>query len=134
MINESQVGGYVGVINYSEPKGGKFKHVAITVITEESFKKPDGTFQNFTESIKVEAWGVLAELINKNVKVGFLVYAKGPLRSNMYTPSSGGGRRKYYYVLAKKIKILARTGKEAAASVEEFDMVEDVEGELQGIE
>lgn len=132
MLNKAILIGNVGAIKYSEPQEGKYKHVQMTVMCDSSVKKSDGTFKTYTESLKVEAWGVLAELVDKFVKVGFLVSIDGANRSNMYF--SGGQKRKYSYILAKTIKVLAKTGKEEAESGGDFDLSSDPDGEFEGMD
>ncbi len=79
MLNELNVIGNVGMINPVKEFEGGNKVVNFTVASNKVWKDKDGKKQEKTTWFNIDAWGSLAETIEKYVKQGDLVYIKGAM-------------------------------------------------------
>lgn len=71
------------------------KNTTLTVATTERYKNRDGQVQERTEWHTVVCWRNLADIAEKWVKKGDLVYVEGKIRSREYEDRDGQKRRVY---------------------------------------
>lgn len=71
------------------------KNVTLTLATTERFKNRDGQVQERTEWHTVVCWRNLADIAEKWVNKGDLVYVEGKIRSREYEDRDGQKRRVY---------------------------------------
>jgi single-strand DNA-binding protein len=69
------------------PQGISVTKFSLGVTT--SHKSSDGTWQKNTSWYRVETWRKLAELVEKHVHQGDLVFVEGTLRLDEYTDKNG---------------------------------------------
>jgi single-strand DNA-binding protein len=65
-----------------------------TVATNENYRDKDDQWQTVTEWHNIVAWRNLANLVEKNLKKGSLVYIEGKLRTSKYQTKEGIERTK----------------------------------------
>lgn len=89
MVNKVTLIGHLG-------KDPEVKHLEngasvarMTVATNENYKDKDGNWQSITDWHTVIAWRSLAELAEKQLKKGSLVYIEGKLKSRSYKDNAG---------------------------------------------
>lgn len=121
MRNQVQLTGHLGsdpqVVNI---QNGKSKLVKINLATNENFKDSSGEWATRTDWHHVEAWGTLAERMEKNLKKGANVVITGRLRSDSYEDKDGNKRTKVY-VRADEfalLKQMVNSGSEATVEAQ----------------
>lgn len=67
----------------------KSMRASFSIATNEIGKNKDGNPWKKTEFHKIVCWGSLAELVNKYVRKGMLVYVEGKLRTTSFDTDSG---------------------------------------------
>ena len=67
--------------------------VKFTLATSEKYKNKNGEMVTTTEWHNITAWGKLAEIIEKYVKKGALLFVEGKLH---YSTSGEGDQKKYF--------------------------------------
>jgi single-strand DNA-binding protein len=94
------------------------KKASFSIATSETYKNKDGQTVDQTEWHNIVAWRGLADIIEKYVKKGQLVYIEGKIRSRTYEKD---GIKKYYTeIVADNMQMLG--GKREAGSTENVDV------------
>lgn len=106
MLNRAQIMGNVGKepeIRYLE--GGK-KYASFSVATTERYKDSNGELRENTEWHSVVAWGRWADLVEKSIRKGQLVYVEGPLRTRSWDDPSINAKRYVTEIVATYVERL----------------------------
>lgn len=92
MLNKLQVIGRLGKDPESKtfPDGGKIVNVSLAA--GEKWKDKDGNVKESTEWFNLQFRGKLADVAEKYLHKGDLVYVEGPLRSRQYQDKDGNTR------------------------------------------
>lgn len=64
----------------------------LTLATNESYKDKDGNWQNLTEWHNVVAWRQLAEVAERTMKKGSMIFVEGKLKTRSYKDQNGVDR------------------------------------------
>ena len=107
MINKAIVVGSLGADPESRYTQGGTQVVNFNVATSEKYKDHSGNQQEKTEWHKINAWGKLAEICEKYLQKGSLVYIEGKLQTRKYQAQDGTDRYTTE-IVAREMKILAR--------------------------
>lgn len=108
------------------PKGTPITSFSLAV--DRVYKSKGETKKN-TDWFRVEAWGKLAEICQKYLQKGQLVYVEGALRTDKYEHD---GETKYFTkVIARSMQMLEWKGKEEDVAVEEGEEVAEDEGDYK---
>lgn len=115
-VNKVTLIGNVG----SEPQVKTFasgnKVASITLATSERFKDRDGNQKEETEWHSVQAFGKLADIVEKYVRKGALLYVDGKIRTRSY---EADGRTQYRTeIVANGIQMLDRKAGNGGESTE----------------
>ena len=104
MVNKAiiigRVGGDPGIRTVGESKVANF-----SVATSEKYKDKNGEKQEKTQWHRVTAWRQLAEIIEKYVKKGILVYIEGKIEYREY--ESEGVKKYATDIVASEMKMLS---------------------------
>ncbi len=95
------------------------KKVATFSMAVSQRRKTDGNVKEFTEWVNVETWENLAEVCQKYLKKGSLIFLEGRLKTDRYEDK--GGETKYYTkVVALSLQFLdKKPAEEPEMAVEE---------------
>lgn len=95
-----------------------------SLATDESYTDKSGAKQKKVQWHSIVAWGKLAEICQKFLKKGSLVYVEGKLQSREYE-DRGGQKKKVFEVTINEMKMLdKRDSSEPTASSHVNDFVE----------
>lgn len=86
-----------------------------SLATDESFKNRSGERQKRTEWHRIVMWGKLAEIAQKYLKRGSLVYLEGRLQTRQWDDRSGN-KRYTTEIIANVMKMLGPKGESASGS------------------
>lgn len=75
-----------------------------SIATSEIYKKKDGSKETITEWHNIFAFGKLAEICNKYLDKGTLIYLEGKISTSKYNKE--GEEKEYKSIIANKISIL----------------------------
>jgi|YNPMSStandDraft_1061717.scaffolds.fasta_scaffold00088_13 single-strand DNA-binding protein len=78
-----------------------------TLATNEIYKDQSGNLQKTTEWHNIVAWRNLAQLAEKFIRKGTLLYVEGKIRSRTYTDKDNQTRN-FYEIVADKIQLLGK--------------------------
>jgi len=106
MVNQGTILGRVGKIDTKTTSTGT-KITNISVVTSKRFVK-NGEKQEKATWHNVTAFQKLAEIAEKYVNVGDLVYIQGEMDNQKYTTQDGQERTKYF-ILAHNIQLMPRS-------------------------
>jgi len=123
-LNKVQLIGYLGrdPESRSTPTGKSISHFSLAVTRR---WKTGAESKEATDWFNVEAWGKLAELSQKYLKKGSLIYLEGRLQTDRYEDK--GGEVKYFTkVVAGVLQFLDR--KPADEPVEDMGTAEEAAG------
>ena len=95
--------------------GGKVAN--FSVATTETFKDKNGEKKEETTWHNINAWGKLAEIIEKFVKKGDLISLEGSNRNRTYKDSNNVDKY-VHFIKADTVRILSSNNKPASASNE----------------
>ncbi len=125
MINKVTLIGNLG----KDPEVRKLENGAsvakFTVATNENYKDKDGNWQTLTEWHDIVAWRNLAELSERALKKGSLVFIEGKLTHRKYTDANNIERR-VTEIVAQTIRPLER--KEGSSNAASFPSATDEHG------
>lgn len=79
------------------------------IATNERWKDGNGETQERTEWHRIVAWNQLAEICEKYLNKGKLVYIEGPIRTREYEDKDGNTRR-ITEIVARNMQMLDRAG------------------------
>ena len=92
MINKAIIIGHVGQdpeVRYTGHATNGAKVAQLRVATTERYKDKDGKVQELTEWHSIVCWRGLADVVEKYVKKGTLVYIEGKIQSRSWEDSQG---------------------------------------------
>ena len=109
MINKAIIIGHVGQdpeVRYTGNATNGTKVVQIRVATTERYKDKDGKVQELTEWHSIVCWRGLADVVEKYVKKGTLVYVEGKIQSRSWEDK---GVKKYATdIIARELQLLSK--------------------------
>ena len=94
-LNKTLLIGNIGRVPEVKTFQDGTKNTTLTIATTERFKNRDGQVQERTEWHTVVCWRNLADIAEKWVNKGDLVYVEGKIRSREYEDRDGQKRRVY---------------------------------------
>lgn len=114
MINKVILVGRVGVDPEFKalPDGGKVARLKLAT-SEKVYNRESNTSQEYTEWHTITMWSNLAEIVDKWVKKGDLLYIEGTLRTREYTDREGV-KRYTTEVVARELKMLGGNRQQTA--------------------
>lgn len=92
MINKAIIIGHVGQdpeVRYTGNASNGTKVAQLRVATTEKYRDKDGNMQELTEWHSIVCWRGLADVVEKYVKKGTLVYIEGKIQSRSWEDSQG---------------------------------------------
>lgn len=109
MINKAIIIGHVGQdpeVRYTGNATNGTKVAQIRVATTERYKDKDGKVQELTEWHSIVCWRGLADVVEKYVKKGTLVYVEGKIQSRSWEDN---GVKKYATdIIARELQLLSK--------------------------
>jgi single-strand DNA-binding protein len=109
MINKAIIIGHVGQdpeVRYTGNATNGAKVAQIRVATTERYKDKDGKVQELTEWHSIVCWRGLADIVEKYVKKGTLVYVEGKIQSRSWEDK---GVKKYATdIIANTLQLLSK--------------------------
>lgn len=116
MVNQGTILGRVGKIdNKTSQSGVKISNVSI--VTSKKYVK-NGEKQEKVTWHNVTLFNKLAEITEKYVAVGDLLYVQGEMDNQKYTDASGQERTKFF-IIGHDIKLMPKNKEHKAAPKEE---------------
>lgn len=113
MVNQGTVLGRTGKIDVKTTSGG-VKIANISIVTSKRYVK-DGQKQNKDTWHNVTAFNKIAEIVEKYVKVGDLLYIQGEMDHQKYTTQDGQERTKSF-IIANTLQLMPKTKEHQAAA------------------
>ena len=113
MVNQGTVLGRTGKIDVKTTSGG-VKIANISIVTSKRYVK-DGQKQNKETWHNVTAFNKIAEIVEKYVKVGDLLYIQGEMDHQKYTTQDGQERTKSF-IIANTLQLMPKTKEHQAAA------------------
>ncbi len=92
MINKIHLIGNTGKDPEIRTTGSGYKVASFSLATSEHFKDKQGTRQTETQWHNIVAWGPLAEICEKYVKKGQMIYVDGKVQYRSYDDKDGNKR------------------------------------------
>ena len=92
MINKIHLIGNTGKDPEIRTTGSGYKVASFSLATSEHFKDKQGTRQTETQWHTIIAWGPLAEICEKYVKKGQMIYVDGKVQYRSYDDKDGNKR------------------------------------------
>lgn len=87
-------------------QAGKTQVAKFSLATDEKRKDPAGNWQTKTEWHNITAWGKLADICERYLGKGSLVYVEGKLQTNEWDDKKTGEKRRQTEVVAQVIRML----------------------------
>ncbi len=115
MVNQGTILGRVGKIDTKTTSTG-IKISNCSMVTSKKFTK-NGQREEKVTWHNVKMFNKLAEIAEKYVNVGDLLYIQGEMDSQKYT-TQDGQERVQHFVIAHELKLMPRTKEHAAAPKE----------------
>lgn len=106
-INKVILLGHVGKDPEMRQVNNDISVASFSLATSETYMK-NGEKVVITEWHRVTAWRKLAEIVDKYVKKGMMLYVEGKIRSQVV--EKDGQKRTYYEIVADNIEMLSRVG------------------------
>lgn len=127
MINIGQLLGRVGTISTKIlPDGGKVTN--LSMVTSKKYKSKDGEKKEKTTWHNVTMYAKLAEISEKYVNVGDLLFVQGEMDNQKYIDKEGVEKFKAF-IIAHDLKLLPKTKEHKAEPkpepVKDWPMVDD---------
>ena len=131
-LNKVQIIGNVGNITIKDVKGVKVANLSVAT-NERAFKTKNGKeVPEHTEWHRVVLWRNLAEIAEKNIKVGTQIYVDGKINSSMYTDAQGVERMSYN-IVAERFQILGKQEKANKQAPQTENFPADVQNNTQNV-
>lgn len=89
---------------------GKTQVAKLSVATEEKRKDQSGSWTTKTEWHNIQAWGKLAEVCERYLRKGSLVYIEGKIQTDEWDDKRTGEKRRSTEVIAKVLHVLDKPG------------------------
>ncbi len=99
------------------------KKVATFSMAVSQRRKSDGNVKEFTDWVNVETWGSLAEVSQKYLKKGSLIYLEGHLKTDKYE-DKGGDTKYFTKVVAVQLQFLDKKETEEPMMASEEEQAE----------
>ncbi len=124
-LNRVQLIGRLGKdpVTYETKKGLKATHFSLAV--DRRWRNAEGKAQFDTEWFNIETWGRLAEVCEKYLQKGRLVYVEGRLKTEHY--EQGGETRYSIKVVARQVQMLDRKPEEETEVPDVIEVIEEEE-------
>lgn len=124
MINMAQVLGRVGKIDTKSTSSG-VKITNCSLVTSKKFTKNGEKTEKVTWHT-ITLFNKLAEIAEKYVNVGDLLYIQGEMDNQKYTDANGQERTKHF-IIAHELKLMPKTKEHAPAPKENksTDFIQD---------
>lgn len=123
MINQGTILGRVGKIETKSTQTG-MKISTLSIVTSKKFTK-NGEKQEKVTWHNVVLFNKLAEIAEKYVSVGELLYVQGEMDNQKYTGTDGQERTKFF-IIGHDIKLMPKSKEHKAAPKKDFsDEMED---------
>jgi len=106
-VNKVILVGHVGKDPNVRTINDNVQVASFTLATNEVYKDSQGNMQKNTDWHNIVAWRNLAQLAEKYIKKGSLIYVEGRLKSRSYTDKENQNRT-IVEVLADKIQLLGK--------------------------
>lgn len=106
MVNQGTILGRVGKLDIKNTTTG-MKIANISIVTSKKYTK-DGEKKEKATWHNVSAFSKLAEIIEKYVTIGDLLYVQGEMDNQKYTDKDGQERMKHF-VIAHEIKLMPKS-------------------------
>ena len=125
MVNQGTILGRVGKIDTKTTQGG-IKITNVSIVTSKKFTK-NGEKQEKVTWHNVTLFSKLAEIAEKYVAVGDLLYVQGEMDNQKYTTQDGQERTKFF-IIGHDIKLMPKSKEHKAAPKEnvESDFEDDM--------
>ena len=131
-LNKVQIIGNVGNIVIKDVKGVKVANLSVAT-NERAFKTKSGKeVPEHTEWHRIVLWRNLAEVAEKNIKVGTQIYVDGKINSSMYTDAQGVERMSYN-IVAERFQILGKQEKANKQAPQTENFPADVQNNTQNV-
>ena len=131
-LNKVQIIGNVGNITIKDVKGVKVANLSVAT-NERAFKTKSGKeVPEHTEWHRIVLWRNLAEVAEKNIKVGTQIYVDGKINSSMYTDAQGVERMSYN-IVAERFQILGKQEKANKQAPQTENFPADVKNNTQNV-
>ena len=131
-LNKVQIIGNVGNIVIKDVKGVKVANLSVAT-NERAFKTKSGKeVPEHTEWHRIVLWRNLAEVAEKNIKVGTQIYVDGKINSSMYTDAQGVERMSYN-IIAERFQILGKQEKANKQAPQTENFPADVQNNTQNV-
>lgn len=109
MINKAIIVGHVGQdpeVRYTGNANNGAKVATLRVATSERYKDKEGKVQELTEWHSIVCWRGLADIVEKYVKKGTLLYIEGKIQSRSWEDN---GVKKYATdIIAREMQLLSK--------------------------
>jgi single-strand DNA-binding protein len=89
MLNKVTLIGYLGKDPVARRTESKVSVTSFSIATSEKYKDKDGNMQEKTEWHNIVAWQNLADICEKYLKKGSLVYVEGKIQTRSYQEKDG---------------------------------------------
>lgn len=106
MVNLGQILGRVGKIETKNTSGG-VKITNFTMVTSKKYVK-DGQKQEKVTWHNITCFSKLAEIAEKYVSVGDLLYVQGEMDSQQYT-AKDGSQKSRFFIIAHELKLMPKS-------------------------
>ena len=113
-VNKAILVGRLGRDPETRFTGGGQAVANFSLATDRSYKDRNGETQKKTEWHKIVAWGKLAEIIQKYVKKGSLIYIEGRIETREWQDKEGQ-KRTSFEIVASNFRMLGGRADGAAA-------------------
>ena len=100
---------------------GQTKSANLSLATSESFTNRNGERVETTEWHNIQLWGKLADVAEKYIIKGTMLYIEGKLKTEKYTDAQGV-EKFYTRIVADRLQLLSK--KAAGAAMDDDDMPE----------
>lgn len=125
MVNQGTILGRVGKIDTKTAQSG-MKITNVSMVTSKRYVK-NGEKQEKVTWHNVTLFNKLAEIAEKYVAIGDLLYVQGEMDNQKYTDANGQERTKYF-VIGHELKLMPKTKEHPAAApkqVQDDSFVDD---------
>lgn len=114
MVNKTILVGRLGRDPETRFTGGGTAVANFSIATDETFKDKNGEKQKRTEWHKIIVWGKQAEVAQKYLKKGGLVFIEGRIQSREW--EKDGEKHRSFEIVATTFRMLGGVAKAAAAA------------------
>lgn len=119
-LNKVQLIGRLGQDPEIRTINNETKVANLSIATSDKYKDANGEWQEKTEWHRVVVWGKKAEVVEKYIKKGSLIYVEGPMETNKWQDKNGVDRYTTQ-VKALNITFLDSKGSDNSNSTEKPD-------------